>query len=45
MAAAPAGARSDLAEFDRIMSRTGGAPLVAEDELPANLAQLRPRAK
>ena len=38
-------ARADLAEFDRIMSRAGGAPPVAEDELPADLAQLRPRAK
>ena len=38
-------ARADLAEFDRIMSRAGGASPVAEDELPADLPDLRPRAK
>ena len=35
--------RSDRAAFRRILDREGGAPLRSEDELPPDLAQLRPR--
>lgn len=38
-------ARADLAEFDRIMNRRGGAPPAPEDPLPSDLAHLGPRAR
>lgn len=38
-------ARADLAAFDRIMNREGGAPPSPEDELPPDLAHLGPRAR
>ena len=38
-------ARADLAEFDRIMNRRGGAPPAPEDALPSDLAHLGPRAR
>jgi hypothetical protein len=37
-------ARADLAEFDRIMNRKGGAPPRPEDELPPDLAHLGPQS-
>ena len=36
-------ARADRAAFRRILDREGGAPPRSEDELPPDLAQLRPR--